>query len=119
MYPPEQTTLADLRSFASVWTLLLLAVLLWKAELAASDFWVLIIAFLLLLVGVVVPRMLYAPYRVWMYIGSALSWVMLRVFLTLIFFVLVTPLGLIRRAMRNFHGTREYPTYWLNRDQRE
>jgi len=71
----------------------------------------------LVLLGLAVPALLGPLYRVWMLLAFALGFVMTRVLLTLVFFLVVTPIGLLRRALG--HDTmrrRRDPsatTYWL------
>ena len=45
------------------------------------------------------PTWLAAFHRVWIKLSLALGWVMTRVILTLLFFLVVTPLGLLQRAV--------------------
>ena len=54
---------------------------------------------LLILLGVVYPRALVWPNRVWMTLAEGLSFVTTRIILAFVFFVVVTPIGLIKRAM--------------------
>ena len=49
--------------------------------------------------GLLVPRALVWPNRLWMGLAEALSFVMTRVILAIVFFALVTPIGLFRRLI--------------------
>jgi hypothetical protein len=51
----------------------------------------------LIVLGLVFPAALRLPYRGWMLIGAALGWVNTRIILGIVFFGLVTPLGIIKR----------------------
>ncbi|HKP87779.1 MAG TPA: SxtJ family membrane protein [Blastocatellia bacterium] len=53
----------------------------------------------LILSGLVVPKALVWPNRLWMGLAAALSFVMTRVILAIVFFALVTPIGLFRRLI--------------------
>jgi hypothetical protein len=55
------------------------------------------IAVLFAIAAIVVPRVLSGIYRVWMRVGEALAWINTRIILTLIFFLVVTPTGLLMR----------------------
>ena len=55
------------------------------------------IAILFAIAAIVAPRALGGIYRVWMRIGEALAWINTRIILTLIFFLVVTPTGLVMR----------------------
>ena len=51
----------------------------------------------LVLLGLVLPRALVLPNRGWMALASVLGYVMTRVVLALVFFLLVTPIGVVKR----------------------
>jgi hypothetical protein len=51
----------------------------------------------LALCGALRPRWLVVPNRLWMGMAAAMGFVMTRVILGLVFFLLVTPIGLVRR----------------------
>lgn len=53
----------------------------------------------LVLSGLIIPRALVWPNRLWMGLAEALSFVMTRVILAIVFFALVTPIGLLRRLV--------------------
>jgi hypothetical protein len=54
---------------------------------------------LLVLLGAFLPSALRLPYRGWMALAEALSVIMTNVILALVYFGIVTPLGLLRRAL--------------------
>ncbi len=51
----------------------------------------------LALLGAIYPRALVVPNRLWMGMAEAMGFVMTRVILGVVFFLFVTPIGLIRR----------------------
>lgn len=53
----------------------------------------------LVLLGALAPQALGHPYRFWMGLTEALAFVMTRVVLALVFFAIVTPTGLLRKAL--------------------
>ena len=53
----------------------------------------------LVLLGLVFPRALIYPNRAWMMLAEAMAFVMTRVILGLVFFLVVTPIGIIKRMM--------------------
>jgi hypothetical protein len=59
--------------------------------------WALGLGGALMALGAVYPAALRLPYQGWMLIGHALGWVNSRVLLGIVFFVLVTPLGILKR----------------------
>ena len=53
----------------------------------------------LILLGIVLPRVLVVPRKGWMKLAESLSYVSSRVILALVFFLVLTPIGLVKRAM--------------------
>ncbi|HET6979246.1 MAG TPA: SxtJ family membrane protein [Pyrinomonadaceae bacterium] len=53
---------------------------------------------LLVLCGLVLPRVLTVPRRLWMKLAEAMSYVSSRIILAIIFFLVMTPIGLVKRA---------------------
>jgi hypothetical protein len=53
---------------------------------------------LLALLGILWPRALVLPNKAWMAFAEALSFVMTRIILAVVFFGIVTPIGVIKRA---------------------
>jgi hypothetical protein len=54
---------------------------------------------LLIASGLIAPRVLVWPNRLWMRLADALSFIMTRLILAVIFFALVTPIGLFRKLI--------------------
>jgi hypothetical protein len=54
---------------------------------------------LLVLFGLAWPRALVWPNRAWMLLAEGLSWVTTRLILGLVFFLVITPIGAIKRLM--------------------
>ena len=61
-----------------------------------------------LIPALVAPRVLGPVYRVWMAAGEALGWVNTRILLGLVFYGLITPMGLIMRLFGNDAMRRAY-----------
>ena len=53
----------------------------------------------LVLSGILVPRVLVVPRRAWMKLAEGMAYVSSRIILALIFFLVLTPIGLVKRAM--------------------
>jgi hypothetical protein len=49
--------------------------------------------------SIVLPRVLIIPRKAWMKLAEALAYVSSRVILALVFFLVLTPIGLVKRAM--------------------
>jgi hypothetical protein len=52
---------------------------------------------IIILIGIVLPKALHYPYKLWMLIGEILGWINTRIILSVIFFFLFTPIGLIKK----------------------
>ncbi len=94
---------------------LLAALLLWRQRPA----WPFVAggAALFAVLALVAPQSLRAVERAWMMVAGWLSVVMTYVVLTLAFFLVVTPLGLIRRVFRHdplhLKLDRDASSYWV------
>lgn len=90
------------------------AIAWWRGRAVAP--WLLVAASLFLIVGLARPLWLGPVERVWMRLAEVLGFVMTRVVLTLTFFLVFTPIGLVRRFFRvDSLGLRHDPakvSYW-------
>jgi hypothetical protein len=59
--------------------------------------WALAVAVVLVVPALVAPRILAPVYRVWMAAGEVLAWINTRILLGLVFYGIVTPIGLVMR----------------------
>ena len=76
----------------------------------------------LVLFGLVYPRALVVLNRGWMALASVLSYVMTRVVLALVFFLLVTPIGVVKRLTGwdpLGRRTRRGESYWQTYPERQ
>ena len=73
--------------------------------------------------GLVLPLRLRQVHRVWMTLSLAMGWFMTRVILTILFFVVFTPIGVVARLLgKRFLdlGTdRSQDSYWIPREPKE
>lgn len=53
----------------------------------------------LVVFGLILPRALGPVHRIWMTAGGVLGWINTRIILTIVFFLIVTPLGIVRRLV--------------------
>lgn len=78
------------------------------------------IGLVILFFGAIIPRVLYLPYRAWMGFAIVMGWIMSRLILTILFFVVITLIGFIARAIgKDFLGLRRRPdarSYWQKRE---
>lgn len=76
----------------------------------------------LLLLGLVIPRLLYYPNKAWMAFAEALSYVSTRIILAFVYFVIITPIGFVKRLsgwdpLDRRAARRE--TYWRDYSERQ
>ena len=75
----------------------------------------------LFVAGLVVPIILKPIYSVWMKLAHVLAWVNTRIIISLIFFLVITPIGFIMRLIKGdllserFHS--DVSSYWTETDQ--
>ena len=69
----------------------------WIFDMAAIPIWPWIVAGLLWVPALLIPRVLRPVYTTWMKIGHAIGWVNTRIILGVLFYVLVLPMGLTMR----------------------
>ena len=77
---------------------------------------------LLVFFGFIYPRALVWPNRGWMRFAEALSYVSTRVILAIVFFVVITPIGVVRRLTGwDPLGRRRAPadSYWVPYPERQ
>ena len=71
--------------------------MVWRHQPMRS--WALVLAVALIVPGLVAPRILSPVHRAWMKLGEGLAWVNTRIILGLVFYIVVTPLGLLMRLV--------------------
>ena len=99
-----------LRTFGLMVGGIFCAIGLWPAIIRGQNArpWALILGVLLLIPALVAPRILGPVYRVWMTAGEALGWINTRILLGVVFYGLITPMGLIMRLVRNNEMRRTF-----------
>ena len=102
---------SDLRKFGITIGVILLIIagfLFWKEK---ESFQILLtFGLTLCILGIVIPFILKPIYWVWMIFATILGWIMTRVILSLLFYIIVTPIGLIPR----FFGKQFLELRWDN-----
>ncbi len=77
---------------------------------------------LLIVFGLIWPRALVWPNRAWMLLAEVLSWITTRIILGLVFFLVVTPIGVVKRLMGWDPLSRRAPrgaSYWRPYSERQ
>ena len=91
----------QLRSFGFTVGGIFAVIGVWPFLLRGTDYrwWALIVAGLLIVPALVLPKSLTLPYRGWMALSEVLGWINTRIILGVIFYGLLTPMGIIRRFL--------------------
>ena len=78
------------------------------------------VAVIILVAGIFVPRVLRPVYAVFIKIARVIGWVNTRILLFLIYFLILTPIGFIRRLFGNDPMDRKIDksaqSYWIKRE---
>ena len=100
----------QLRNFGLMVGGIFCAISLWPAIIRGQNprLWTLAVGVLLLIPALIVPRSLGPAYRVWMMVGEILGWINTRILLGVVFYGLITPMGLMRRLFGNNAMRRAY-----------
>lgn len=119
------TSRKSLRSFGLVVGGVLLAiaaVVFWRSGWAAGTAVYVLgsIGGILVLLGAVLPTVLKPAYMVWMGLAVVLGYIMTRVILTIVFYLVVTPIGILMRVFGRDPLDRKLepnaPTYWRDKE---
>ena len=111
----------DLRSFGitfSIISLIIASFLYFSNALELFKIFA-YIGLVFIVLGYIIPIALKPLYFVWMIIAIILGWVMTRVILSIVFYLVITPIGIITRILgEDFLSLKnsETKSYWNNRD---
>ena len=76
---------------------------------------------ILIVLGLVAPKILKHLHAAWLGLSLVIGWVMTRVILTLVFFLVLTPIGLLQRLVSRSEVDLRFRTgahsYWLPRQK--
>ena len=115
-----RTSIKDFRSFGITIGIILLivsAVLLYYNKESYQS--LAIIASTFIGLGIILPVLLKPAYLVWMTFAVILGWVMTRVILSIVFYLILTPIGLITRLLGEDFlalNRKDSNSYWNYRD---
>lgn len=108
---------AHLRKFGAVMAAAfgILSAVAWWHDSGALP-WTVLVAAAFLFAGLLTPISLAPLEKIWMALAEKMSIVMTLLILTLTFFVLITPIGLLRRLVSRdsfeLSFNRQLPSYW-------
>ena len=84
--------------------------------------WAIVLGALLSVAGLAVPAILKYPYKAWMRLGHVMGWINTRIILGILFYGIVTPMGLVMKLAGRDPMCRSFepdaPTYRVIRQPR-
>ena len=111
---------SDFRKFGITIGLFLIVIagfLFWKGKAAFEI--ILVSGSVLLVLGLVIPIVLKPVYWIWMILAVILGWIMTRVILSLLFYVVISPIGLFSRLFGSkfldLKWDKSKDSYWNSR----
>src|SRR5262249_21311572 len=114
----------QLRSFGLIVGTGFAVIALWPVVFRGQSLriWALSVSGLLLVTGLVFPPVLRPLYRVWMTLGEGLGWVNSRILLSVVYYTLLVPIGMVRRFAGSDPMRRKFEptvaTYKIPRNRR-
>jgi hypothetical protein len=116
----EQVKGSSNRAFGWTFVAAFLIVGLWPLVFhGGMRWWALIVAAMVMTATLAMPGLLTIPNRLWLRFGLLLHRVVSPIALGLMFYIVITPMGFLMRAMgKDLLGLRGDPsgTYWIKRD---
>lgn len=110
------------KSFGIVFAVVFAIIAFWPTVFHGTSprIWALIVAAIFLVLAFVAPQVLKPLNLIWFKFGMLLSKIMAPIVMGLIFFITVTPIGLIRRMKNpdplNQNFDQDADSYWIKRD---
>lgn len=94
--------------------------LLWRGK---SAIYILILSGVFFLFGLFLPFLLKPIYKIWMAIAFMLGWVVTRLILTISYYFLITPIGLLGRLFGkkflDLQFKKDVKSYWIPREEKK
>jgi len=112
------------RSFGFLFFVVFLAVSLWPLKSQGDlRLWAFILSLIFLVLGVLNSRFLTPLNKLWYKFGIFLGSIVSPIVMGIIFFVIVTPIGLIMRFLGKdllrVNKNKNASTYWINREKQK
>lgn len=88
---------------------------LYREKFVSVTSWILTLGLALVVLGLIYPRALVYPNRAWMALAEVLAFISTRIILGVVFFLIVTPIGVIKRLLGWDPLNRRAvpkPSYW-------
>ena len=110
------------RSFGLVFFIIFIAISLWPLTSGDSiRTWSIVVSLIFLILGILNSKLLSPLNKLWYKLGLALGAIVAPIVMGIIFFLVVTPIGLLMRILgkdllrKKFN--KKVNSYWINRDK--
>lgn len=91
----------------------------WRGKDHYSIF--LTVSIALVILGLIAPVLLKPLHKIWMAFAIIIGWIMTRIILSILFYLLITPIGLLKRLsdkdMLDLRFDKNKNSYWIPRQQ--
>ena len=97
----QAVTRKELRQFGLLVGAVFTVISLWPLAFRGEPLrmWAIGLGGLLIACGGILPQLLAPVHKGWMWVGHILGWINTRILLSIVFYALVTPIGLVLRLM--------------------
>ena len=97
----NEITIKQLRSFGLTVGGIFALIGLWPVVVHNENarWWSLVVAVVLILPALVYPKSLFWIHKGWMAVGHLLGWINTRIILGFVFYIVVSPIGFVRRLL--------------------
>ena len=95
---------------------------LYRGKFLSVAEWAVMLGLALMIFGLIFPKALVYPNRAWMALAEVLAFISTRIILGLVFFLVVTPIGMIKRLFGWDPLNRRAvprPSYWISYADRQ
>lgn len=122
MLNPNSIKRKDLRNFALIWTFIFTVISVFPLIKGEGELrlWAIIVAAAFLIIGLFIPNILKYFYIYWVKFGEIMGNIVSKVILTLLFFIVFFPVGLVFRLMGKDLLSKKLDkntnSYWINRE---
>tara|TARA_Y100000590_G_scaffold467836_1_gene648186 strand:+ start:160 stop:549 length:390 start_codon:yes stop_codon:yes gene_type:complete len=119
---PNNLKISSNRSFGLVFSIFFLILALWPLiNNNPINIWLIIVSLIFLILGLMNSKILYPLNKLWFKFGIALGAIVAPVVMGIIFFILITPIGILMKIMGkdllNSKYNKNINSYWIKRDK--
>ena len=92
-------------------------VFIWKNSIQIHSIFFILIGLYLTIFGILLPKKLSIIYKYWMILALVLGWFVSRIILTILFFLIITPIGytmkILGKDILNISNKKNTTSFWI------